>query len=164
MLQTFTADSERSSAAEASASSLDVRSVPRHRLNKQTSPLQAGPTDKHTRPARQNEAYDNCVFVVLGFTPFVPMGPKTRPRRKLPAAFRRHAFLHQKTTPKSGPRNFDILMPRAFDFFPIWGTLGAQCSAILPGFGVTPNVAANSPLYLQVDEACDRFSTILAGS
>ena len=83
VLQTLTADSERSSAAEASASSLDVRSVPRHRLKKQTSLLHAGPTDKHTRPARQNEAYDNCVFVVLGFTPFVPMGPKTRPRRKL---------------------------------------------------------------------------------
>ena len=55
-------------------------------------------------------------------------------------------------------------MPGAFDLFPACGTFGAQCSAILPGFGVTPNVAANSPLYLQVDEACDRFSTILAGS
>ena len=164
MLQTFTADSERPSAAEASASSLDVRSVPRHRLKKQTSLLHAGPTDKHTRPALQNEAYDNCVFVVLGLTPFVTMGPKTRPRRKLLVAFRRHAFLHQKPTPKSGPRNFDICMPGAFDLFPACGTFGAQCSAILPGFGVTPNVAANSPLFLQVDEACDRFSTILAGS
>ena len=134
--------------------------MPRHRLNKQTLLLQASPTDKHTRPARQKEAYDNCVFVVLGFTPFVPMGPKTRPRRKLPAAFRRHAFLHQKTTPKSGPRNFNIFMPRTCDLFPVWGALGAQCSAIFAGLGVTPNLAANSALYLQWTKLASSFQPL----
>ena len=164
MLQTFTADSERSSAEEASASSLDVRSVPRHRLKKQTSLLHAGPTDKHTRPALQNEAYDNCVFVVLGLTPFVTMGPKTRPRRKLLVAFRRHAFLHQKPTPKSGPQNFEFSAPEPCDFVPVWGTLGAQCSAKFPGQVVTSTLAANSTRYLQMGQARDCFSIILAAS
>ena len=122
------------------------------------------PTDKHTRPARQNEAYDNCVFVVLGFTPFVPMGPKTRPRRKLLVAFRRHAVLHQKTTPKSGPLTFEFSAPEPYDFVPVWGTLGAQCSAKFPGQVVTSTLAANSTCYLQMGQARDCFSIILAAS
>ena len=93
-----------------------------------------------------------------------PWVPKRGPRGKLLVAFRRHAFLHQKTTPKSGPQNFEFSTPGPCDFFPVWGTLGAQCSATFPGQVVTSTLAANSARYLQMGQARDCFSIILAAS
>ena len=73
-------------------------------------------------------------------------------------------FCIQKTTPKSGPLNFTFSTPEPCDLFAVWGTFGAQCSAIFASQVMTSNLAANSTRYLQMGQAPDRFSTILAAS